>query len=108
MSKVHHIIRNSAVALATLAMAHGAWAQADEARAKKIAGGSCFLCHGANGESTSEAFPRLAGQHAGYIEQQLKLFRAGHRGNSPMMNQIADRMSDSDIKAVSDYAAGLR
>jgi cytochrome c553 len=25
-----------------------------------------------------------------------------------MMNQIADRMSDSDIKAVSDYAAGLR
>ena len=38
-------------------------AQADEARARKIVSGSCFVCHGAEGESGSEAFPRLAGQH---------------------------------------------
>ena len=50
----------------------GAWAQADEARAKKIVMGSCFICHGAEGESSSEIFPRLAGQHAQYIAKQLE------------------------------------
>jgi cytochrome c553 len=42
-----------------------------------------------------------------YIEEQLKLFRSGDRKND-IMFAIADRMSDADIKAVSDYAAGLR
>jgi cytochrome c553 len=37
-----------------------AWAQADAARAAKIVSGSCFLCHGENGESSSEIFPKLA------------------------------------------------
>ena len=50
-------------------------AQADEARAKKIIGGSCFLCHGAEGESASEVFPRLAGQNAEYIAKQLENFK---------------------------------
>jgi cbb3-type cytochrome c oxidase subunit III len=69
---------------------------------------ACAGCHSPNGAGIPGQYPRLAGQFPTYIEEQLKLFRAGHRGNSPMMNQIADRMSDSDIKAVSDYAAGLR
>jgi cytochrome c553 len=36
------------------------------------------------------------------------LFRSGDRANGPMMHDIADRMSDADIAAVSDFAAGLR
>ncbi len=43
-----------------------------------------------------------------YIAEQLKLFRSGERANNAMMHDIADRMSDSDIAAVADYAAGLR
>ena len=40
--------------------------------------------------------------------EQLRLFRDGHRANSAEMFEIADRMSDRDIAAVADYAAGLR
>ncbi|HLR13705.1 MAG TPA: c-type cytochrome [Burkholderiaceae bacterium] len=69
---------------------------------------ACASCHGANGMGMPAEYPRLAGQFPEYIEQQLKLFRSGDRDNSSMMFDIADRMSDSDIAAVSDYAAGLR
>jgi len=69
---------------------------------------ACAGCHSPNGAGIPGLYPRLSGQFPSYIEEQLKLFRAGHRANNLMMNQIADRMSDSDIKAVSDYAAGLR
>ena len=69
---------------------------------------ACAACHGANGEGIPSQYPRLSGQFASYLEDQLILFRAGHRGNSEMMIQIAARMSDDDIKAVADYAAGLR
>ncbi|HLR78903.1 MAG TPA: cytochrome c4, partial [Burkholderiaceae bacterium] len=37
-----------------------------------------------------------------------KLFRSGDRANNAMMTDIADRMTDADIAAVADYAAGLR
>jgi len=69
---------------------------------------ACAACHLANGKGIPAQYPRLGGQFASYIEDQLKLFRSGHRNNSPMMSQIADRLNDDDIKAVSDYAAGLR
>jgi len=69
---------------------------------------ACAGCHAPNGAGIPAQYPRLGGQYASYLEEQLKLFRTGHRGNSQMMTQIADRMSDTDIKAVADYAAGLR
>jgi len=69
---------------------------------------ACAACHAANGAGIPGQFPRLAGQFPSYISDQLKLFRNGDRANSPMMFDIADRMSDKDIAAVSDYAAGLR
>lgn len=69
---------------------------------------ACASCHGARGEGIPAQYPRLAGQFPSYIEAQLKLFRSGDRNNSIPMHDIADRMSDADIRAVSDYAAGLR
>jgi cytochrome c553 len=69
---------------------------------------ACAACHGATGSGIPAQFPRLSGQHPGYIAEQLKLFRGGERGNSDAMHSIADRMSDADIAAVADYAAGLR
>ena len=55
-------------------------------------------------------FPRIAGQYAEYIEAQLKLFQAGQRANDPngMMRGVATRMTDKEMKAVAEYAAGLR
>lgn len=69
---------------------------------------ACAACHSANGAGLPGTFPRLSGQHPAYLAEQLKLFRSGDRANSPIMFDIADRMSDSDIAAVADYAAGLR
>ena len=69
---------------------------------------ACAGCHSPNGAGVPGAFPRLAGQHPSYIAEQLKLFRSNERANNAIMHQIADRMSDADIAAVADYAAGLR
>ncbi len=69
---------------------------------------ACAACHSANGAGLPGEFPRLAGQFPSYIAEQLKLFRSGDRANGEMMHDIADRMSDSEIAAVADYAAGLR
>lgn len=69
---------------------------------------ACAACHAANGAGIPGEYPRLAGQFPDYIAEQLILFRDGNRANSSMMTDIADRMSDRDIAAVADYAAGLR
>lgn len=69
---------------------------------------ACAGCHSPNGAGVPGQYPRLAGQHPEYLAAQLKLFRSGDRNNSTIMHDIADRMSDADIAAVTDYAAGLR
>ncbi|MEI2417151.1 c-type cytochrome [Orrella sp. JC864] len=69
---------------------------------------ACASCHGAAGMGIPAQYPRLAGQFPDYIEAQLRLFRSGDRANNPAMHDIARRMTDEDIRAVSDYAAGLR
>ena len=69
---------------------------------------ACASCHSASGAGIPAQFPRLAGQHQEYTAAQLVEFRSGNRKNSEMMTTIASRMSDAEIKAVSDYVAGLR
>ncbi len=68
---------------------------------------ACAACHSANGSGIPGQYPRLSGQFAAYIEAQLRLFRAESRWNEQMCS-ISKRMTDQDIKSVSDYAAGLR
>ena len=69
---------------------------------------ACAGCHSPNGAGIPSEYPRLAGQHADYSESQLNNFRSGARANGPAMVTIAARLSDKEIKAVSDYMAGLR
>ena len=69
---------------------------------------ACGGCHGPTGAGIPAQYPRLAGQHAEYAEAQLKAFRDGTRRNSVPMAQIAARLSEAEMKAVADYAAGLR
>ena len=68
---------------------------------------ACAGCHGPAGAGIPAQYPRLAGQHAEYVQSQLESFRSGKRANSPQMNTIAARLSDAEIAAVSDYAEGL-
>lgn len=72
---------------------------------------ACMACHGPDGAGNPAAnFPHLAGQHAAYIENQLKAFRSGERANDygKMMRNIASKMTDHEIKAVASYIQGLR
>jgi len=71
---------------------------------------ACAGCHGPAGVGIPAQYPRIAGQFPEYIEAQLTAFRAGTRANDPngMMRAVAARMTDREIKAVSEYAAGLR
>jgi cytochrome c553 len=74
----------------------------DEARAQEIVQGKCFICHGADGESSSPLFPRLAGQHARYIERQLSDYKSGKRASSTMKPMVED-LSPADFKALGAY-----
>jgi len=69
---------------------------------------ACAGCHSPNGAGIPAQYPRLGGQHADYTDQQLKAFRDGARKNSVQMSQVAAKLNDREIKAVSDYIAGLR
>ncbi len=69
---------------------------------------ACAGCHGPSGAGIPAQYPRLGGQWAEYTESQLVQFRGGQRKNSAQMTAIASRLSDVEIKAVSDYIAGLR
>lgn len=72
---------------------------------------ACTGCHSPKGLGNAPAgYPRLGGQHAGYIEKQLKDFRAGNRvndGEAKTMRQVAQLMSDAEIAAVANFVAGL-
>ena len=69
---------------------------------------ACAGCHGPSGFGIPSQFPRLSGQHADYVEAQLVAFRAGTRRNNNVMIGVSAKLNDREIKALSDYAAGLR
>lgn len=69
-------------------------AKGDPAKAQQIVTQVCAACHGADGNSTSSANPKLAGQHAEYITKQLKDFKSGERKNPVMSGMVANLSAD--------------
>ena len=77
---------------------------------------ACSACHGPAGAGLPKNFPRLGGQWADYTVAQLKAFRSGERGSDPagkdlngkIMAGVARGMTDAQMKAVAEYAQGLR
>lgn len=86
----------------------------------------CAGCHGPTGAGNEWAgFPRLGGQHAAYISTQLKAFRAAGRDDEGlsadqmrhndaakqdekgMMQTVASKLSDKDIRILADYITAL-
>lgn len=68
---------------------------------------ACAGCHSPNGAGIPAQYPRMGGQWAEYNTAQLMAFREGTRKNSNQMTTIATKLSDQEMKAVSDYIAGL-
>jgi cytochrome c553 len=71
---------------------------------------ACAGCHGPAGAGLPAQYPRLAGQYAEYVAAQLTAFKVGSRANDPngAMRGVASHLSEREIRAVAEYAAGLR
>jgi cbb3-type cytochrome c oxidase subunit III len=82
-------------------------------RGGKLAEGmpACTGCHSPDGSGIATAgYPHLGGQHADYVAKQLTAFREGERsndGDSMVMRDIAAKLSNKDIQAISSYIQGL-
>jgi cytochrome c553 len=75
---------------------------------QKIA--SCVDCHGPGAQRQHSDYPRLAGQPALYLQQQLQLFQLRDRGgtdNAGLMHPIADKLSEQQIEALAAFYASL-
>ncbi len=75
---------------------------------------ACMACHGMAGNGNPlSGYPVVAGQHAAYTEQRLKDFRAGaiagadDDANGKIMAEVANKLTDEEIKAVASYMQGL-
>jgi cytochrome c553 len=100
----------AAAAMAFALTAHPGQAQqaAVAQQAEDTAIGVCGTCHGPDGNSKNPMFPRLAGQHAGYLVRQLKSFKEETRGDPyaiAYMWGMASGLSDETIGALGDYYA---
>jgi cytochrome c553 len=68
---------------------------------------ACAGCHGAAGHGIPAQYPRLAGQNADLSLGWLKAYATGARSH-PVMSAIAAKLPENDMKALSEYIAGLR
>ena len=79
---------------------------------------ACIGCHGPAGEGNRDwnkvmsktpvvLAPAIGGQHANYIEKQLKAYKDGSRSNDPgkVMRDIAGRLTNEEISAVAEYVS---
>lgn len=70
---------------------------------------ACASCHALDGAGLPSEFPRLAGQHSGYVAAQLRAFRSDNRlSTNTMMQSVAAKLSDNEIRAVADYIESLQ
>ena len=65
---------------------------------------SCAHCHGTDGNSTSSAYPSLAGQTREYLYRQIKAFKEGQRKNA-MMSPAVAVLSDQDMQELAEFYA---
>lgn len=75
---------------------------AGDAAAGKQKSAVCAACHGADGNSTSPEFPRLAGQHPDYLLKALTDYKSGARKNA-IMNGFAASLSSQDMQDLAAY-----
>ncbi|MDH3948083.1 MAG: cytochrome c4 [Gammaproteobacteria bacterium] len=85
------------ISLLALFAVAGTTQAAGDAEAGKAKAQACFSCHGVNGNSVNPVWPKLAGQHAGYIAKQLADFKAGDQRSDPLMMAQVMPLSPQDM-----------
>lgn len=112
---VHAALARAVLVCVSFVAASGAAAQqaggapkVDVARGQKIAGEVCAACHGADGNATAAANPKLSSQHADYLAKQLRNFvpekgaKAAERPNA-VMTAFAQALSPEDMRNVAAF-----
>lgn len=93
-----------ATALAAVVGMYGSAQAAGNPAAGKTKAAACAACHGADGNAVAPNFPKLAGQHAGYLAKQLQDYKSGAR-QDPTMSPMAQPLSEEDIQDLAAYYA---
>jgi cytochrome c553 len=85
-----------------------------DAEAGKAKSATCAACHGPDGNSPVDMYPKIAGQHAPYLYKQLRQYKQGMetggkqgRNNSIMFGMVAS-LSDQDMKDLAAYFASQK
>ncbi len=91
------------VAVAALG-ASAASPAADIAAGKAKATEVCAACHGADGNSATQDFPKLGGQYGDYLAKALRDYKSGERKN-PIMAGFAQALSKREIENLAAYYA---
>ena len=82
-----------------------------DAAAGKAKSVTCAACPGPDGNSPTDMYPKIAGQHAGYTYKQLKEFKAGMTSggkegrNNAVMGGMVAALSDQDMKDLAVFYA---
>lgn len=74
------------------------------AEAGKAKSAACAACHGADGNSVVNLYPRLSGQHEDYLHKVLADYQSGKRKNA-IMQGMAAPLSLQDIADLAAYFA---
>jgi cytochrome c553 len=102
------IILVAALAAASTGLTHAA----GDAAAGKTKSAACAACHGADGNSVNPEWPKLAGQHAGYLLKQLRNFKGGPNGKpereNPLMAGQVATLSEQDMENLAAYFASQK
>ena len=93
--------------LTCLLLSVAAVSYAGKAETEKMVKTVCAPCHGVDGFSLVLAYPHLAGQQKKYMIDQLKAFRSGERKSPKLMNPVAKKLTDTEIKDLAKYYSKL-
>jgi cytochrome c553 len=75
---------------------------------QKLAEAYCAGCHGVDGSTTTDPqYPKIAGQKAYYLRQQLRAFKSGAR-KSDIMSGPAAAISNAQIRELARYYSDQR
>lgn len=102
-------MKQSVVAAALIAAAFTASASfaADPVAGRKVAQGTCAVCHGLDGIAKNPDAPHLAGENVAYLMRQLKAFKSGERKHE-QMSIIAQGMSEEQMADVSAWYSQIK
>lgn len=99
------MIYKTLIAVCAMLALTGVSVAAGDAKAGKAKAANCVGCHGPNGNSVNPAWPKLAGQHAGFIAKQLADFKSGKKRSDPLMGSQVAGLSSQDMDDLGAYFA---